>query len=250
MENTSLCMTRNSFEAAERTLLQRGSSAIQADVYIVNHDGSRLLVKDFSRRPWLVRHLGIRYVIDHECKALQGLAGIDGIPLFRGKIDADAFAQVFFDDTSPIPSNREVPPDEFPRAVFFDDLERILHEIHDRGYCFGDFRRKNILIDRDQRAYVVDFATALSTPGRWNLPMRFLHRLVCHADQHKLFELRALYCPQSLTPEEVERALRRPWHVSIGRFWRRYIYRNVIKPKRWRKRYDDLRARLSTTEPR
>ncbi len=74
--------------------LSRGRAA-NADVRLLELEGQRWVVKDFSACPWFIRNTLGRWMIGRELHALQFLDGIPGIPDHALRIDRYALSYHF-----------------------------------------------------------------------------------------------------------------------------------------------------------
>jgi predicted Ser/Thr protein kinase len=135
---------------------------------LVEHRGVPLIVKDFRNKAAWVRALG-RLMISRETRAYGKLRGIPGIPRFAGRIDAHALA---IERIEGVPlafaPDRTV---DGPGKLL--QLRRILDRMHEVGVAHLDLRgRENLVLDREGRIWVVDFASAI-----WLRPGSLRHRL-------------------------------------------------------------------------
>jgi predicted Ser/Thr protein kinase len=242
-KNSVLSPRRGDITTLVPVWVHEGRSLGQADVCAYEIEGRRLVVKDFRPRPWLVRRWWGRWVLRREWKRLERLQGIAGIPRLFGWVDADAFAMEWIAGER-LPHSRHgvlEPP-------FFERLERLVAEMHARGVAHGDLRRKNVLADRDQRPYLIDFATAHLTGA--NFLRRRLFERICRIDRLKIIELKADYCPDALTEDERRSLEDLPLSLRLGHFARKKVYRPFIKPSRWRRRWKRIRAFLFGQRPK
>lgn len=230
-----------------RTLTRRaplwvheGRALGQADVCAYEIEGRRFVVKDFRRRPWLVRRWWGRWILRREWGRLEQLQGIAGIPRLLGWVDPDAFAMEWV-EAERLPHLKE----SSLLPVFFDRLAGLVGEVHARGVSHGDLRRKNVLVDRGQKPYLIDFATAFRV-GSSRRSRRLFERL-CQIDRLTVLKLKNYYCPESLTDEERQQLAHLPMALRVGRFLRKKVYR-PLKPRRWRRRWARLREFLSSRQ--
>lgn len=172
--------TRQILTAEPPRYLSRGRAA-NADVRLLTHEGQKWVVKDFSACPWLVRHTVGRWMVSRELKALQTLAGIQGIPQGASRIDAQAFAYHFIEGEplARLPGSALTPH-------FFLDYEQLVHRMHERGLAHLDLRNSgNVLRDNEGRPMLIDFQSYLRLP-RW-LPV--LARYLCRIDLSGVYKL-------------------------------------------------------------
>ncbi len=212
-------LTRDRLTASPRRRLHGGRNLTKAVVDLVEVDGRPLVLKDLSGRPWPARCLLGPWQLDREARAYALLGGVRGVPRFLGRIDRRAIALGFV----PGRDLGSVRPGELAGA-FFDDLDRLLADVHAAGVAHGDLHRHDVLQGRDGRPYLVDFSTSLvAGPGAGPL-RRFLFDQMCRADRRAAAKLRRRLLPGA-GPElparpglyRVGGALRRFWDLLRGR---------------------------------
>lgn len=199
------------------------------DVYTIAREGRLLLVKDFSRRPWITRQTWGRVCVRRELSAYRRLRGIQGVPAFIELQSPFAFALEFVQgETLPRHQARHGMTPEF-----FRKLQATVAEMHARGVAHGDIRRRNILQTSDGRGVLIDFETCVV--DRWDPIRSAIFRVACRIDRFTLLKIMASYFPESLTSGEQETLSRPPLLLRIGRFLRHGIYAN-FKPEIHRQR--------------
>jgi predicted Ser/Thr protein kinase len=209
-----------------------GRSVVQPDILLVEYKGKRYALKDFQLRPRLVRWLFGRWVIAREFRIMKQLQGVEGIPRVLGMVDSDGFLMEYVEGRR-LPKLKE--NDLVPE--FFDRLERLTKAMHARGVGHGDLRRKNVLVTRDFQPYLVDFATSFRVHGRGNPLSRWILARYRRIDETTILKLKRHFMPQLVTAEEVARLGERPWYLHVGQFLRKQVYREILKPRRWKKRW-------------
>ncbi len=200
-------------EARSRTdrMLIKGRFS-KADVFIAQVGARRFVIKDFSQKGFWERNLIGRIVIGREARAYASLAGIDGIPSGFKRLSPFSLAVEYLEGTD----FGAVDQAHIDAAVI-QRFERIIHELHDRGWVHLDLhRRTNILLIQGE-VYVIDLASALH-PGLIPLVGRLLTRLIGLADRLSLIKMKTIFAPQTLTTEERK-------ILSV---------RNKIMPSKWR----------------
>lgn len=215
-----------------------GRSWGQGDVAAYEVEGHRFVVKDFRKRTWVVRATWGRWILRREYDRLERVEGIEGVPRPLGWIDRYAFAMEWL-DAKRLPHGRDRDNLE---PVFFDRLDKLVAEMHARGVTHGDLRRKNILVDDEQRPYLIDFATAWYVKDVDNPPRGFGR--LCEVDHLTVLKLRNYYCPDTLTDEDRRRLVKQPLSLRAGRFLRKKVYR-PFKPKHMRETWAKIMAFFS-----
>ncbi len=176
-------------------------------------------------------------MLRREWARLERLQGIAGIPHLLGWVDEEAFAMEWITGER-LPHLRH----NYLEPVFFDRLAQLVADMHSRGVSHGDLRRKNILVDREQRPYLIDFATAMvARPGRRG---RRLFDHLCEVDWLTVLKLKEYYVPEKLTEDEQRRLEDQPLILRMGRFVRKKIYR-PFKPRHLRRRWAAIKEFFS-----
>jgi len=183
-------------------------TAWKPSVRIVRSSGdSGYVLKDVARMNPFWRPV-MRRLLRREEKALRRLDGIPGLPKLLARVDANALA---LEVLAGRPLAHATAHGISPR--FFEELDRLVGRIHERGVVHLDLRQKrNVLVGPDGSPRIVDFQAAMCPP-------RFLAGLFRAIDRSAVTKFRLKYRPD--TVGEAERArhrrferLRRLWFVS------------------------------------
>ncbi len=130
------------------------------DVFLLEHAGTKLVVKDFAPRSAFVRATLAHWIVGREQRAWRALAGHPAVPRWLGAIDALAFA---VEHRAGRPLSRSVAR-ETP-AAFFAQLAAAIDEMHARGVVHLDLRHQgNVLVGDDGAPVLIDFGSALVLP--------------------------------------------------------------------------------------
>ena len=228
--------------------LHKGRSVAQADIFLLEIERKKYVLKDILPRPKLVRNLWGKHIITREWRVYKKLQGITGIPETYNMIDDYAFIMEY------IPGDRISSKHHFGlEPEFFVKLKKIIHEMHERGVTHGDIRRKNIMITPDKEPYIIDFAGAFrvkqrfSPEGRKNAPFfkraiyavlyyfqkMFFKRLV-KVDDVTILKMQHYLNPDSLSEKERHNLENIPWYLKAGRFLKKKVYRK-IKHATWKR---------------
>ncbi len=233
----------------DQHIIRRAPNFMQADVYhAFGETGDEYVIKDASKRPAIARTLYIRRALRHESETLTRLDNVPGIPQNRGFDGPDRLIITYLQHQKTLPGNRDHQRSEFPPPAFFDTFEEIVRRMHERGVAHGDIRRRNILVDGDTPC-LIDFATAVIRDARPRWFHRRLFNFVKRVDTIKVVKLKQAYYPEHVTENEKTLLEDKPWLLRAGEFYRKRIYRSLFKQKRWKERWQRLKARLGAGSP-
>jgi hypothetical protein len=193
-------LTRETIAASAPQYVRRGRPW-QPDILLIEHDGRRVIVKDYAPRKWMYR-VGVGlYSVWREASIYRALAGIPGVPEFIGRIDRYALATEYI----PGQAAGEARPGVVGET-FFRLLSDTVDAIHGRGVVLCDMRNmNNVLISDSGRPYVIDFAASFRRGKWWNAPVNALFRLFEQDDCMGVIKLKRRLAPDLLTHEEAER---------------------------------------------
>jgi hypothetical protein len=208
-------------EDFERTEIVKHDSWA-ATAFYQSRQGRRIVCK-FHRRhsifglpmAWLGRALA-----RHERTLYLRLSGIENIPAELGPVfvvgeqQRNAVAHEF------VPGH-PLSDDEQQEPRFFDELEKLLRQIHARGVAYVDTHKcENILVGDDGRPHLFDFQISFALPRGWWVrctPLPWLLRTLQRTDEFCLLKHRVVRCRSSgLKWSEMEK--HRPWWIRAHRF--------------------------------
>jgi predicted Ser/Thr protein kinase len=168
---------------------------MQSSVYLVEVDGQRAAVKDFSQTPARFRTFVAPLLVSREIKALKALDGTPGVPRFYGRIDKWAFALEFIEGT-PV---ADFPEGALPHSVF-PRVQEAIDAIHARGVSHGDLkRRSNLIVTPDERVVLIDFAAALVGGRRFNPFVNWLQKRMAEIDDKAIYKIKKFAAPEMMT---------------------------------------------------
>jgi hypothetical protein len=160
--------TRDELSSTKVKVLNPGAWN-KADLLTADLGDGPMVIKDFSNKNWLIKLLG-RLQISRECRAYRRLGAMAGVPGFMGRIDPYAIS-IEKIDCRPL---GRVEDRVENGAARLGQLRGIMDRIHSAGVVHLDMRaRDNVVIDREGRLFVIDFASAL-----WFRPGGLAHRMI------------------------------------------------------------------------
>lgn len=183
----------------------------KADVFITRSEGLRFVVKDYSQKGFWERNFVGRLVIGREARAYEALSGIEGLPPRYKRLSPYALAVEYLEGKDFGSFERgELGPEAIRQ------FERIVDELHKRGWVHLDLHRRTNILFVDGSVFVVDLASAIHT-GSIPLFGHGLTELVGLADRLSLVKLKKIFSPELLTERE-----------------RRWLkLRNIFMPTKW-----------------
>jgi hypothetical protein len=194
-------------DLARASLLHAGA-ADKADVWLLDHAGEPIVIKDFAAKRPFVRALG-RLQVARECRAYRLLDGVPGLPRFHGRVDGLALAVARLEGY-PLASKFHW----YDGDALIAQLAETVRRMHERGVVHLDLRsRDNILVDPAGRVWVLDLASAVGLrPG--GAAHRLFFRWLRATDESAVLKWKQLVATGGLTGEEAA-------FLERHRFWRR-----------------------------
>lgn len=190
-------LTRRNLQEHTTRAIHRGRG-YQSSVYLVEMDGVRAAVKDFSQTPIRFRRFVAPLLVAREVRALRALDGTAGVPKLYKKIDQLAFAMEYIEGT-PVADFEEgrLDPVVFPR------VQAVIDEIHRRGVSHCDLkRRSNLIVTPENEIYVVDFAAAVIGKKPLRPLTNWFQKRMAEIDDKSLPRIKKLAAPHLMTPED------------------------------------------------
>ncbi len=186
----------------QQRVILRESSSTRPVLRIVEENGIRAVVKDFSPNGFLFRNIFGRFLIWRESRAYRKLHGIKGIPTLYRSIGGIALVmeEISGKNLESIKNTSELP------GAFFRNLQSLIESIHDRGIAHCDLKRApNILLGDDGMPYIVDWSASISKGEFRFYPLYLIYRRFIRDDLDAVTKIRLKYRPESVGPEEKSR---------------------------------------------
>ena len=186
--------------------LLREPSSTRPAVYVIEENGVKAVVKDFSDNGFLYRNLIGRFLVWRERKAYRRLKGVKGTPRLFRVLDGCALILEYIPGKSLENSKvtGKLPP------AFFEDLGALVGAFHQRELCHCDLKRaSNILIGDEGKPYVLDWSAAIMKTEFRPFPLTLIYRRFILDDLNAVTKYQLRHCPETVTPEAQERYLHR-----------------------------------------
>jgi len=184
----------------------RKSSSTRPAVYLIEEEGVKAVVKDFSGNGFFYRNLIGRFLVWREEKAYRRLKGLKGTPLLHRVVEGCALVLEHIPgrNLENAEATEKLPP------VFFENLRGLVEAFHRRGICHCDLKRAaNILIGIDGRPWVLDWSAAILQTEFRVFPLNLIYRRFILDDLNAVTKYQLRHCPETVTREAKERYLRR-----------------------------------------
>jgi serine/threonine protein kinase len=183
----------------------REPSNTRPAIWVVEENGVRAVVKDFSTNKFLFRHTVGRFLVWRERRAYRKLKNFKGVPSLYRVIDGLALV------IEEIPaSNLEYLEDkvEIP-GTFYDALEDLVAGLHKRGMAHCDLKRApNILFGRDGLPYIIDWGASIDKNEFSFFPFNLIYKRLLVDDNMAIIKLKIRHSPEAVTMEERRRYYR------------------------------------------
>jgi len=190
----------------------RHSSNTRPVIWVIEENGVRAVVKDFSTSKFFYRNIIGRFLIWREHKAYKKLQGLKGVPACYGVIDGLALALEEIPSQPLKKHNKNIKLS----GTFFDDLKNIVDSFHKRGLSHCDLKNgANVLVGHDCRPYIVDWSASISKKECRFFPLNRIYLKFVLDDYFAIIKLRMRYAPETLALEEKRQYAHRS-HVERG----------------------------------
>jgi len=206
----------------------RKASNTRPMIWIIEKDGIRSVVKDFSGNRFIFRNIVGRFLIWREAKAYRKLRGVKGVPEFYGVIEGLALA------VEEIPGrNLENLEKEISLShTFFESMGILVDDFHRRGVAHCDLKRApNTLLGADGMPYIVDWAASISKTEFSFPPLTLVFRRFMLDDKMAIVKLALRHCPESVSAEKRARYHYRGWGektIRAIRDWLRGLLQKAV----------------------
>jgi len=182
-------------------ILRRHSST-RPKICVVEENGVRAVVKDFSTGRFIFRNTVGRFLVWREAKAYKRLENIRGIPALYRVIDGLAIVieEIPSTNLEDLETEKKLPD------KFFDDLRDLVDRCHERGMAHCDLKRApNTLLGHDGLPYVIDWGASISEREFRLFPLSHVYRRFLLDDYMAIIKLKLRHVPGAVTREERKR---------------------------------------------
>ncbi|MFC1823774.1 hypothetical protein ACFL9T_13770 [Thermodesulfobacteriota bacterium] len=180
----------------------REPSNTRPALWVVDEEGIRAVVKDYSVNGFMFRNTIGRFLVWRETKAYRKLKGMSGIPGFHRVVDGLALIidELPGKNMEGLEGKEKLPP------RFFLELRNLIANIHRRGLAHCDLKRApNIIVGNDGKPCIIDWSAALSKQEFGLFPLNLIYQRFLQDDYNAVLKVQLRHCPESVSPEEKKR---------------------------------------------
>lgn len=179
-------------------ILRRASNTRPA-IWVVEENGVRAIVKDFSTNKFLFRHTVGRFLVWRESKAYKKLGNIRGVPGLYRVIDGLALVL----EEIPCRNLENLEKDIQLSDTFFDALKDLVDSFHNNGLAHCDLKRApNILLGNDGLPHIIDWGASISEREFRPFPLNLVYRRFLLDDYMAIIKQKLRHIPEAVTLEE------------------------------------------------
>jgi hypothetical protein len=181
---------------------------------VIEEDGKRAVVKDFSVNGFIYRNIAGRFLVWREKKAYEKLEGIKGVPVFYGSIDGQALIMQEIDGRGigTVHKTTGIP------EKFYSDLHDLLQTIHAAGLAHCDLKRSpNIIMGNDGMPYLIDWSAAISASEFGFFPLSVIFKRFVRDDFNSIIKLKLKFNPEMVSSEEKGEYMNRGFFERVVR---------------------------------
>jgi len=184
----------------------RRPSSTRPTLWLIEENGLRAVVKDFSSNGFLYRNFIGRFLIWREGKAYRRLEGLKGVPTLYRTIDGLALVmqEISGKDLEVLERKTKL------SDSFFSDLQALVEGVHKRGLAHCDLKRApNILLGHDGKPYIVDWSASIAKREFNFYPLNLIYNRFIQDDLNAIVKVKIKYCPEGISPDEKRQYSRR-----------------------------------------
>ena len=177
----------------------REPSSTRPAIWVVEENGYKAVVKDYSVNSFLYRNMIGRFLVWRENKAYRRLRGLKGVPIFYCVIGGLALVM----EKIPGRNVEGIEKETRLSADFFEDLKALVNRVHRRGLAHCDLKRApNIFLGDDGNAYILDWSAAISEREFRFFPANRIYERFLLDDFNAVIKVQLRHCPDKISPEE------------------------------------------------
>jgi serine/threonine protein kinase len=178
----------------------REPSSTRPALLLVQENGVKAVVKDFSANGFLFRNIIGRFLVWRESKAYRKLNHLKGIPTLYKVIDGLALVL----EAIPGRNLENLEMEMRLSRPFFDALKDLVDSFHKLGMAHCDLKRApNTLLGDDGNPYITDWGASISEKEFRLFPLNLIYRRFVLDDYMAIIKLKLRHIPEAVTSREM-----------------------------------------------
>jgi tRNA A-37 threonylcarbamoyl transferase component Bud32 len=173
---------------------------------VVEEDGVRAIVKDFSTSRFVFRNTAGRFLVWREARAYKRMKDLEGVPALYGTINGLALVIREIPGTSieDLEDRVRIP------ETFFSDLKDLVSRIHARGLAHCDLKRApNTIVGHRWQPFIIDWGASIAEREFRPFPLNLIYRRFLRDDYIAIVKMKLRHIPDKVTREERDLYYRR-----------------------------------------
>ena len=196
-------LNRELIENLDKKYFLKGKKK-QADVYLVEFENKKIVVKDYINKTPLIKFYGKR-MAKREYRNYRIVNKLfDFFPKIYGMPDKYSLAIEFIDGKT----FGEVEGDE-KYCFAVNELKKCIKQLHSRQIYHLDLRKRGNIIIRDKKVYLIDLVSMVKLTAF--SPLRLFKPILKLADTSSILKWKQFICPSKLTEEEKKKIKKFRW---------------------------------------
>ncbi len=177
----------------------RPPSPTRPRMWLIEEDGVRAVVKDFSTTSFWFRNVAGRFLVWRESRALRKLEDLAGVPRLYRVVDGLALVL----EEIPGTSLADLETERVLSEDFFAACQQLVSLFHERGIAHCDLKRApNIILGSNGHPNIVDWAAAIRQSEFSVYPLNRIYRRFLLDDELAIIKLKLKHCPHAVTEQE------------------------------------------------
>jgi len=191
------CISRKDLEKTDKIYITKGNKK-QADVYIVEKNGSKIVIKDYKSKNFCIRTLGIilSYIEFKNYKKVN--REFDCFPKVYCMPDRYSIAIEYIDGNT-----INIAEEDEHYCFVIEKIQHCLREMHSKNIFHLDLRKKGNIIIKDSNIYFIDL-TSMLVLSHAN-PLIILKPLLSLIDNSCILKWKLYICPEKLSKSDIKK---------------------------------------------
>ena len=196
-------LTRETIDKAEKKYFLKGKKK-QADVYLIEFEGKRIVVKDYKNKNFWVKRYGKRVAKREYENYLKANELFDFFPKTFGMPDKLSLAIEFIDG---ITFGEAIGNEKYCFAI--NEFKKCVKEMNKKNVFHLDLRKRGNIIIKGDRVFLIDLASMIFLTKL--SPLNLAKPILKLADTSSILKWKSFICPSKLTEREKKKLKKFQW---------------------------------------